>query len=121
MIVSKEGGGTHISLTSAGKTVVQRQALRALQPPKQEVWDKKWRLVMFDIPNHMKAARDGFAGTLKRLGFAHYQKSVFICPYPCEEELEVVAEYYGVVEHVDIVTALRISHAESFTKLFGIK
>ena len=119
--ISKHGGVAHVELTSKGKTVMQHHALRALQPLKQKVWDHKWRLVMFDIPNHMKTARDGFAATLKRLGFMHYQKSVFICPYPCEEELEVVAEYYGVGEHVDIVAAERITHAESFIQSFGIK
>ena len=119
--VRKQEGITEIELTTAGRTVMQHYALRALRPIKQRMWDHKWRLVMFDIPNHMKAARDGFAATLKRLGFIHYQKSVFMCPYPCEEELDVVAEYYGVVGHIEIVTAERITHAESFIKSFGMK
>src|SRR3990167_9469117 len=85
-------GTSTIAVSEAGKTVLDRAALMSLRPKAQKKWDKMWRLVMFDIPTHSKASRDKFAGMLKALGFVHYQKSVFICPHPCEEELEARSE-----------------------------
>ena len=115
-----ERGHAHIELTRAGTTVVAGNALYALKPVKQAVWDRKWRIVMFDIPNEMKSARDMFAGTLKRFGFERIQKSVFVYPYPCEEELEVVAEYLGIADHIDIILADRITRENSYKKTFGL-
>lgn len=76
---------------------------------------------MFDVPTHSKTSRDRFAGMLKVLGFVHYQKSVFICPHPCEEELEAVAEYLGMTDYIDIVLANKISREKDYRKEFSLR
>ena len=119
--VSKnKAGDASITVTEAGKTIVARGAILLLKPKKQKVWDKKWRLVLFDIPTERKQARDRFAGVLKVLGFVHYQKSVFMCPYPCEEELEAVVDYLDIAEYVDLVIAERISREREFRSEFNL-
>ena len=119
--VRKSEDSAEIEVTEAGKKLMQRRALHSLKPKRQKTWDGKWRIVMFDVPNHSKKARDAFAATLKRLGFEHFQKSVFLCPYPCEEELEIVADYYDIADCVEVVIAERITHEDSFKRLFGLK
>lgn len=109
-----------LTLSHEGKKVMGMHALRELRPLRQKIWDGKWRIVLFDIPNHAKSARDAFAATLKRLGFLALQKSVFVCPYPCEEELEVVADFYGVGECVEIIIAERFTREKEFKKIFKI-
>ncbi len=116
-----EYGHASLILSHAGKKVMGMHALRELRPPRQKTWDRKWRIVLFDIPNHAKSARDAFAATLKRLGFLTVQKSVFVCPYPCEEELEVVADFYGVGEYVEIIVAERFTREKEFKKVFGLR
>jgi len=113
-------GTATISITENGKAVVEYQALLRLKPTPQNVWDGMWRLVMFDIPSEKKDARDRFAGTLKTLGFVRYQKSVFICPHPCEEELEAVAEYLDVLKYIDILLAKRISRDREYRAEFNL-
>ena len=115
------GGGATIRLTEAGKTIVERKALLDLKPKRQKEWNRLWRLVMFDIPTHLKVSRDKFAGLLKELGFIHYQKSVFIYPYPCEEELEILAEYHGISEYVDVIVAKHISRDKEYRKEFNLE
>ncbi len=119
--ITKQGNTAEIVLSESGKKIVAHQALLALKPQKQKIWDKKWRIVIFDIPNRLKTARDGFAATLKRLDFIHVQKSVFISPYPCEEELEVVADYFGVADCIEIIIAERIWHEQKYKSHFGLK
>lgn len=114
-------GRAKISLTVSGKMVLDREALINLKPKKQTVWDKKWHLVMFDIPTEMKYARDTFCGILKLTGFVHYQKSVFIYPYPCAEELEIVAEYFGISDYVDIVVAVKIMRDAEYRSKFNLE
>lgn len=110
-----------IEITEKGKARIARGALFDLKPRRAKKWDRKWRIVLFDVPNHMKSARDAFAATLKSFGFERLQKSVFICPYPCEEELKVVADYFDISECVDIIVAEHISRESEFKKLFDLK
>ena len=119
--ISRQGNTAEIVLSESGKKIVAWQALLALKPQKQKVWDKKWRVVIFDIPNQLKAARDGFAAMLKRLDFIHVQKSVFISPYSCEEKLEVVADYFNVTDCIEIIIAERIWHERKYKSHFGLK
>lgn len=77
-----------------------------IQPP---FWDSKWRLVVFDIPEDKRNGRDALREKLKNLGFREFQKSVFIFPYDCENEIEFLVEFfqlrkyvrYGVLESID--------------------
>lgn len=39
-------------------------------------WDGKWRVVVFDIPNRLKPAREAMGETLRRMGFVQLQESV---------------------------------------------
>src|SRR3990167_8974616 len=57
-------------------------------------WDRKWRLVFFDIPEKKRAARDALRMKLKDLGFRELQKSVHISPYPCKDEIDFLVEFF---------------------------
>lgn len=72
-------------------------------------WDGKWRLVVFDIPEALRRGRDALRDKLKNLGFYELQKSVFIFPYECHDEIEFLIEFFdlrrfvrhGLLENID--------------------
>src|SRR3990167_9161260 len=47
-------------------------------------WDKRWRVLIFDIPEYRKGLRDKIRHTLDGIGFVRLQDSVWIYPYDCE-------------------------------------
>lgn len=63
-------------------------------------WDKKWRLVVFDIPEDKRKARDAIRRQIKQLGFKKLQHSIWIHPLPCLVELDRIRSAYGVKSHV---------------------
>jgi len=67
---------------------------------KKETWDKKWRIVFFDVPEKYRWGRDSLRKKLKELGFYELQKSVFIFPYECKDEIDFIVEYYGIRKYV---------------------
>ncbi|MDP3741281.1 MAG: hypothetical protein Q8R08_03050 [bacterium] len=67
-----------------------------LKPPRDEKWDGKWRLFIFDIPEKYRYARGAMRKKIKDLGLYNIQRSVFAYPYDCREELELISEYYGL-------------------------
>lgn len=67
-----EMGRLILKLTDEGRT--------AILLGQEEVgnWDKKWRIVIFDIPEEKRIIRNLFRRNLKKWGFKHLQKSVWI-------------------------------------------
>ena len=69
------------------------------------VWDRKWRIIIFDIPQELHRERIKFRRKLKSMGFFMLQKSVFVFPYPCNEEITDLSNILGVTDYVDIIIA----------------
>ena len=81
-------------------------------------WDKKWRLVIFDIPQEFHNQRNKFRQKLQTLGFYKVQKSVFAFPYPCEEELVGFCEQFKLSDYINIIKADDLGFASSEAKRF---
>lgn len=108
------GGGVELKITRRGKETMLKYQLDEIQLQKQLVWDKKWRLVMFDVPHEKRRARDALREKLRDLKFCQLQKSVFITPYPCEDEIDFIGTIFEVRPHILI---LYISKFEGEEKL----
>ena len=96
--LTKTPQGWMIRLLKKGEHRLQTANLRTLELPRPARWDKKWRLFIFDIPEKVRVSRDLLRGKLKELGLYNIQRSVFVYPYDCREELEMVTEHYGVTK-----------------------
>lgn len=73
-------------------------------------WDKKWRLVLFDIPEQDRVVRDRLRRQLVEMGFGMIQISAWITPYPVGQELKQILNEEGSKEETIVIEG---------TKLFG--
>ncbi len=107
LIASKElpNGQVTLILTHAGKQRVLTYNIEELKIQKPNRWDKKWRIVIFDIPEGCKKTRDILRIRLKQIGMIELQKSVFIHPYPCDNEVNFLIEFYEVRNNVRLILA----------------
>lgn len=103
-----------IYLTAKGRKRAAQTELNKLEIKKPKEWDGCWRLVIFDIPETRKLGRDSFARKLKELGFVQLQRSVWIYPFACKEEIAIVAYQYEVRRYV---TYLEAGYIDSQDKL----
>jgi len=88
----------YIQLTEEGKKMAGWMQIDALNIKKPKKWDKKWRIVIFDISQLKKFYREAFRGKLKELGFFPLQKSVWIHPFDCRAEIELLRDFFGLKE-----------------------
>ena len=102
-------GRMKLSLTKQGKTIIKHLDIEELKIPKPAAWDKKWRVVIFDVPNEKSKNRLAFTDNLKRIGFRMIQKSVWVYPYPCHDEIMILRKFYDIEK---FVTYLEASMAE---------
>lgn len=115
-----KGDAYEIILSSEGRKLAARFDLEYLKVKKQAKWDGMWRVVLFDIPEPRKKARDAIRFHLKDMGLVEYQKSVFITPYPCAKELTFVAEFFQVRKYVRFIVAKAIDNEAAFKRKFGV-
>lgn len=113
-------GYTEIVLNDNGKKRFIKYKIDELIIDRSGKWDRRWRMVIFDIPENHKKTREAIRGHLERLGFYKLQKSVFIFPYQCENEIEFILEYYNARRYVRQVIAEKIDNELHLKKIFKL-
>lgn len=72
-------------------------------------WDGKFRIVAFDIPEQKRIIRNLFRRNLKKWGFKHLQKSVWISKKDVFDKLEFYIKDVGIEEWVMVMEVGRLS------------
>lgn len=103
-IYEKEGE-ERIEITEKGKKRIVRYQIDELKLNRPKKWDGQWRIIMFDIPEKFKKGRDALAKKMKDMEIYPMQKSVYICPFDCRDEIDFVSEVFGVRRFVHYVIA----------------
>ena len=85
-----------------------------------KVWDGKWRIVIFDIPEKNKRGRNSLRSKLQRLGFYEFQKSAFVLPYECRDEIEFLIEYFGLRKYVRYGLLESVDNDLHLRTIFGL-
>ena len=70
--------------------------------------DKKWQMVLFDIPENNKIQRDRFRRGLQYLGFKKLQKSIWVCQYDVINETKNLIKRYGLKQFVELLLVEKI-------------
>lgn len=104
-IIKRKNGLVSLKLTSTGKEKIKRYQLDKLFIDRSQGWDKKWRIIIFDIPVKKNSNRTLLRRKMKNLGFYKLQASVFISPYPCLEIVEFLRSYFNVKNEVEYIEA----------------
>ena len=74
-------------------------------------------MFVFDIPEKLRTMRDALRDKLKRLGFFQFQKSVWIYPFECEEEMDYICEFFGA-KHFTLMFTGKIHNDHLLRKYF---
>lgn len=85
-----------IKLTEKGRKKANWMQINELKIKKPKKWDGKWRIVMFDISQLKNFYREIFRGKIKELGFCQIQKSVWVFPYKCKDEINLLKDFLGL-------------------------
>lgn len=113
-------GSLAMTLNEAGKDLALKYNLDTMVLPKTKVWDGKWRLVTFDIPERIKKVRDAMRYHFKKIGMREFQKSLFIYPHNCKREIDFIIEFYNAKKHVRFILADTIDNELDFKKYFKL-
>jgi len=108
-ILSEFPDGMRVEITREGKRIVKQVDIAELVLPTPKTWDKKWRVIIFDVPNWKSKNRAAFREKIKELGFRLVQKSVWVYPHECREQIMILRKFYDIEKYV---TYLEATHSE---------
>lgn len=110
IVFVEENGRRYARITPAGKSVLEFEEQKAaLKLKRKKRWDKRWRAVIFDIPEVRRKTRDQLRKVMRDAGFYHLQDSVWLYPYDCEDFIALLkadlkignAVLYLIVEKIE--------------------
>ena len=113
-------GFAEIVLTKEGERKALKFKIDEMEIKKPAKWDKEWRIVIFDIPEKFKKAREALRNKLKDLGFLKLQESVFIFPYECEDEINFIMEVFLIRPFVRFMRVKSFTNEEQIRVNFGL-
>ena len=94
--ITKKNHQIYIHLTEEGRKRAGIYQINNLEVKRPKKWDRRWRLVLFDIEELKRTKRDAFRGILKNLGVKPLQQSVWIYPYECRDEISLLRDFFGL-------------------------
>src|SRR3989344_5841758 len=115
----KADGVCEIVITKKGISHVKFLDLENLTIDKPHKWDGKWRIVFFDIPEKKRKARNALREKLRDLVFYEMQKSVFVLPYECQDEINFVVSIFNIKPHVQYAEMINSTNELELRQFFN--
>mgnify|MGYP001612911882 CR=1 FL=1 len=107
-------------ITEKGKKRLLEYNIDDMKIKKPEKWDKKWRVISFDIPEKRKRTREALREKLKDLNFYPLQESLLVFPFSCRDEVDFIAEVFQIQKNITYFETLEINDDYKIRKYFGL-
>lgn len=88
------------SLTKTGEKVLRNWQMSDYKIKQPKKWDKKWRVIIFDIPEKKRAIRTEIRRIFIEAGLRRLQDSVWVYPYDCEDVIGLMKTDLGIGKYL---------------------
>ncbi|PIP30439.1 CRISPR-associated endonuclease Cas2 [bacterium (Candidatus Howlettbacteria) CG_4_9_14_3_um_filter_37_10] len=105
-----------LQLTPKGQIKISKH----MRDNRLKTWDKKWRILMFDIPEKNRAKRNILRQKLRELGFRQYQLSAWICPFDYTKELEYLINELNLEQYIKYFIGDSIKGEDELKEKFSL-
>jgi len=121
LITFEERDGTRYArITEKGKQILEMESLRDKSTQKQKKWDGRWRVVLFDIPERRRGARNRLRVFMQEYGFVRLQDSVWIYPYDCEDLIALAKANFRIGADALYMIAEQLERDKYLREHFGL-
>lgn len=118
--VKERGDELKLTLKDYGHEKALKYSIEDIKIIEPAVWDKKWRMVIFDIPESKRPARNIFKAKLDEMGFAQIQKSAYIHAFPCHNEIGYMRSLYSLEPYIRLAVLDKLEGDDALRKRFGV-
>jgi len=104
------GNKSYYSLTPKSIELLEEGAERIFQP-RSDIWDGRWYLLVYSIPEKERPLRHRLRKRLTWLGFGSLSNATWISPRERRKEVEGIVNSLGIRGHVEIFFATHFGFA----------
>jgi CRISPR-associated endonuclease Cas2 len=116
----EKNGVKYARTADSGRLEIERGKQRLALTKKIKHWDKRYRIVIFDIPERRKSIRDKLRRTMTEFGFLRLQDSVWVYPHDCEDLIALVKTDLRLGYDVLYLIVEKIENDKYIREHFGI-
>lgn len=110
-----------VELTEKGLRKLSIERAKYTIDTRYKRWDKRYRLVMFDIPHYRRRVRDRLRRIMRECGFLRVQDSVWVYPHDCEELLALIKAELRIGKDVLYAVVESLENDAWIKRHFGLK
>lgn len=120
--ISEQDGEVQVFLKSGWTPLILKYSLKPLLELKRKklTWTGKWFLVVFDVPEEQRNKRDYLRKYLQDIGFYRYQQSVYLFPYECKKEIDLIKKIVEAAKYTSYIIADEIENENQAKIFFGL-
>ena len=113
--LERKGEDVYVHLKDFFHPTILKYSIKAIFDLKKrdQKWQGKWYLVMFDVPEIQRNKRVYLRKFLKQIGFYPYQKSVYVFPYECEKEISLIKKIVEGGKYMSYIIADKIEQEKA--------
>lgn len=115
----EERGKRYARITKKGEQMLQLETEKVTMAKKRR-WDRRWRVVIFDIPERRKSVRAKLRRFMQEYGFVRLQDSVWVYPHDCEDLIALVKTNFRIGADVLYLIVERIEHDKHLREYFSL-
>jgi phenylacetic acid degradation operon negative regulatory protein len=120
VVTETSGEQLMVKITQAGRRWIKRRQIQQMVIERPKHWDGIWRVVIFDIPESNRTVRDIVRDWLKRLGFARLQQSVWVIPWPCQQQFELITSEFILGNQALLIETKKIVTERALKRIFKL-
>ena len=107
-------------MTSNGENRLRYWEFADFHLEKPRKWDKKWRVIIFDIPEKKKKIRERVRYIFNKAGLYCLQDSVWVSPYDCEEVITLLKTNLHVGKNILYLIVDELENDRELRREFGL-
>jgi len=115
----EKDGRRYARITEKGRLMLQMETEKTAIAKKRR-WDRRWRVVIFDIPERRKSVRVSIRRFMHEYGFVRLQDSVWIYPYDCEDLIALAKANFRVGADVLYMIVERLEQDKYLREHFAL-
>jgi CRISPR/Cas system-associated endoribonuclease Cas2 len=119
IVFIEKDGKRYARVTEKGQRMLEMEVEREAITKKRK-WDRRWRVVIFDIPERRKSTRARLRRFMGEYGFARLQDSVWIHPHDCEDLIALVKADFRIGADVLYMIVERLERDKHLREHFAL-
>lgn len=120
--IYEKDGEDVVEITKNGKQKLLKYKFEEMKILRPKKWDGRWRIIIFDIPEKFKKARNALTRKIKDMEIYPLQKSVFVCPFncKCKDEIDFIGEFFNIRRFICYIEADVIENDERLKRFYNL-